>query len=279
VKLRFTLGVGVMLLAVAGCGGSVAPTLNVPTERVMSYSAGKTKDAGSSKVSFSAVVHAGGQELTFGGAGEFDYKARAGKLTLDLTNLLAAAGLADAKFDVVFQGLVVYMRFPAAIAKTLPGGGAKPWIKIDLARVGKLSGIDLGQLQQLNQDPSQILDSLRGAVDVKKIGEDEVRGTKTTHYSATIDLNRVAATAPAGLRPSIEQAIKQTGTATFPVEVWVDGAGRMRRFAETLSVNTGGTAATTEIAMDLYDFGTKVQVQPPPADQTIDLADIAAQRS
>lgn len=280
-RLRLTaIGAIGAALVIAGCGGGGGgPKLDVPPERAMSFSADKTAGAGSSKMAFEATTVLSGERLSFGGVGAFDYKTRQGSLSLDLSDFLKAVGVKSTRFEVLVDGPVVYMKFPGVFAKQLPGGGAKPWVKIDLAEAAALKGVNLSQLQQLNQDPSQILDYLRSTTgDVKEVGQETIRGVNTTQYEATIDLAKVPAQAPPELRKAAEaslaQLIGRLGTSKLPVQVWVDAEGLLRRFSEVISIPAGTTKATTSITMEFYDYGTKVDVSPPPADETIDLAAI-----
>jgi hypothetical protein len=49
--------------------------------------------------------------------------------------------------------------------------------------------------------------------------------------------------------------------------VWVDGDGYVRKLDESLQAGP----ASVKLEATLSDFGTKVDVTPPPADQTTDL--------
>src|SRR5439155_14054622 len=119
---------------------------------------------------------------------EVDYQANKGHMTLDLSQL----GLPGAPVDAVFEGKTVYLKLPAALARGIPG--SKAWVKIDAAAAGQRIGVDLSALSTAQSgDPSQTFDYLRGASDdVTRVGTDDVRGTQTTHYKDTLDLNKAA---------------------------------------------------------------------------------------
>lgn len=285
--MRRRLAVVLVLAGLAaGCGGGGGGedrAVAVRLERVMALAAERTVEAGTSKVSFSVSTELGGQKLELGGEGSFDYEGRRGELSLDLSGLFEAFGIGAATFDVLFDGTVVYMGFPAEIAAQLPGAAGRRWVKLDVAQVAGLEGTGLDRLQQLNQDPSQILDYLRATTDeVESLGEQEVRGVDTTRYRAVVDLRRVPDAVPAELRDatraSIDLLIGQLGAGTLPIEVWIDGDGRLRRLKQIISLPAGAGTSTTEVTMELYDFGTKVEIEPPPADEVIDLASIVRQQ-
>src|SRR5439155_19818933 len=124
------------------------------------------------------------------------------------------------------------MKFPL-LTQQIPGG--KDWIKLDLQKLSKAQGFNLGSLAQLSQsDPTQALQYLRAASsDVQTVGKEQVRGVETTHYKLKVDLEKVPDTAPpdqrADVRASIQNLITQTGTRFIPTEVWIDGNGLVRR--------------------------------------------------
>ena len=117
---------------------------------------------------------------------------------------------------------------------------------------------------------------------VDKVGTDQVRGTPTTHYRATVDFAKAAA--KGGVSPTQVKAFETSvGSTTFPVDLWIDGQGAARRIqfrfplprlsSGTASSAPAGTVTATE---ELYDFGTPVAVQAPPANQVADIAQLRA---
>jgi hypothetical protein len=215
--------------------------------------------------------------------GVFDSKTNRGEMTLsmDLSSLPGAGGLGGgaSKQRMIFDGLTFYMSFPA-LADSLPGG--KKWLKIDLAKFGKQAGIDLGALMQGGgQDPTQSLQYLKAASgDVTKVGTETVRGAPTTHYTATIDFNKVPDAFPADKRAAIRRSTKQiirlAGSSTAPMEVWIGDDGVLRRMADTITTNIAGERATIKQRIELYDFGTKVDVKIPSARESVDASDLGA---
>ena len=282
-RLRILLLVAVSAVTVAACGGGD----EVSPDAAVADAATKTTDAGSSRVAFTASMDlpaAVSQEtLEFSGEGVMNYKARQGRLTYDLSGLLEAAGqeTANAEAEIIFDDLVVYMKFDL-LTQSLPGG--KPWVKIDLNEVAKQQGVNLGQLSQIAQsDPSQALSWLKAVSgNVRDVGEEEVRGVETTHYRLRVDLEKVADRAPAAtradVRASIENLIEQTGRSTIPMDVWVDQDGLLRRqrFELAFKVPGGASGERQEAKMttriDLFDFGVDAEVELPQPDQVNDLA-------
>jgi hypothetical protein len=268
-------------LALPACGGS-----DTVTAEPVAEAAAKTTEAGSSRIEFTMAIEGAGQSFTMRGDGVFGYSPSRGRMTLDLGDLaeLSGGALGDGKMEFVFDGLVYYMKFPAGADELGPLGDK--WLKIDLAKAGKVAGVDLGALQQANQNPAQLMQFLRGASDdIEEIGREDVRGVETTRYRATLDLDEAAEQgADIGefsdemreqLRAEIERMKAQTGLETLPVDVWIDDENLLRRMRMELSFPVEGEQVDMDMTMDFFDFGVDVRVAPPPDDQTVDITALA----
>jgi hypothetical protein len=278
-------------LALAACGGgsdsdegsdttSAATTTTGPEESVLAAAASNAADSGSSKVSFSITTQIPQQEapVTLTGEGEFDYETRQGRVTYDFSPLLGALGQ-DASSDpaeIIIDGNVFYMSWPL-LSSLIPGG--KPWIKFDLEALGQQEGIDLSQLGQVGQsDPSATLDYLRAAGSIEEVGTEEVRGVETTHYTGVVDLDKTVELAPEESREQVQEAIdllkEQSGTSELPVEVWIDADGLPARLQYEVSVSADGTDTRTIVALEFFDWGADVVIEPPPPDEVTDIAEL-----
>ena len=166
------------------------------------------------------------------------------------------------------DGAVMYMKVPGA---TEAFGADTEWVSMDLDRLATAEGVDLSQLQAgANNDPTQVLQALRGASDdVEEVGAEEVRGVATTHYRGTMDL-RKAAEQQGVDREQLDRLLAQVGSDTMPMDVWIDDDGRARRMR--MSPPTPGSTETT-MTIDLFDYGTDEGIQVPPADQVTDITD------
>ena len=256
-----------LVLAACGSGGGNAG-------EDVAQAATKTNGAKSYAISTRTRMKIAGKTVTFTGSGAFDLRKRRGKLSLDMRNF-AEIGQNLGSVTMIMDGLVLYMRMPFlhSIAPQL-----KPWLKINLQQAGRSQGIDLSAFLQLGQggDPTQSLQYLRGAADVKRKGDEKVRGVDTTHYELTVDLERVAENAPPALRARLRRATRQiiqiTGQRKVPAEVWVDDQGLIRRYAQRQSIPLQGRKSEMALTMELFDFGTPVSATPPPASQVTDLS-------
>jgi len=279
-----------LALAACGGGGGGGEVATTPDggNAVLASAAEQTSATGSSKVDFTLVTdlppELSQKPVTLTGQGEFDYANRQGQVTYDFSQLFATLGQKSSDpVEMRFVGDVFYMKFPL-LSNFLPD--AKPWLEFDLKTLASEGGIDLSQLQQLGQsDPSQALDYLRATGSVDEVGTEELDGVQTTRYKGTIELDRVADQVPAGqrdkVRAAIEQLKKQTGLTEIPTEVWVDGDGLVRKmeFSYTAKVPVEGGEtkdASSTVTLEFSDFGVDVNVEPPPADQVTNLADLTA---
>jgi hypothetical protein len=248
------------------------------TAQGIAQAAETTSAKGGSKVSMrtSTTIPGGGGALEMSGDGVVDSKRRIGRMTMRFGGLVPG-GEAMTQ-EMIFDRFTIYMRSELFAAGLKSG---KKWLKFDLAKVSKGLGIDLSQLGQVGQDPSQSMQMLKAiGGDVKKVGDEKVRGVDTTHYSATVDFDRYPAAVPASdraaVRKSIDSLIKLTGQRTVPVDVWVDDDKVVRRFGQTITTKIPGAGSMqVKMTMDFYDFGTKVDVTAPPAAPVQDISALA----
>ncbi len=265
-RIRIFALAAVVAVAAAACGGGSGGSA------VLLNATKKTYAAGSAKVALDVTTASNGRTVHIRGNGAMDFAHREGRLDLSIPSPSGQ----EVRLSTIYSGLVIYMRSPL-FGQLLPA--AKPWLKLDLQELRNApGGMGLSQAAQLNQsDPTQFLGYLRGSTKVKEIGHDTVRGGRTTHYRATIDLSKAAEHAPSKIRPEFKAAVGQlkqtTGSSTLPVDVWVDRQGRVAK--ESIQLRGAGTTqASATIDMELYDYGTSVAVNPPPAPRTSDLVQL-----
>jgi hypothetical protein len=148
-------------------------------------------------------------------------------------------------------------RRPAALA-------GKDWVAIDTKDLGVSSD------QLTNQNPADVLESLRGAGDVQKLGTEEIDGVETTHFRAQIDTSKALDKLSTAQRDQAGAFLKQMGSS-YPMDVWIDGDGLPRRFALDLTIKGSGSVS---MRRDFSDYGAPVDVSAPPADSTISMQDL-----
>jgi hypothetical protein len=254
-----------LMAVVAGCGAEKSVKNAVDP---VAQAATKTVNSGSVEVAMSGKVSAAGQEVPLNGEGLFDLKAKRGRLTMTTS----VPGQGDVRVEEIMDGLVLYMRSDA-LAGALPGG--KTWLKLDLVAAGRKTGIDMSQLQQLSGggDPTQFLSYLAKAGDVQKVGSEDINGTPTTRYHATIDFDKLAGSAGSAAA-SVRQVQKLTGQKTMPTDIWIDSSQRVRRQTVAMTVKQP-VPISVDLTIDYKRFGIPVDVHAPAASDTADAADIS----
>ncbi|MFI8926567.1 hypothetical protein ACIG3E_02620 [Streptomyces sp. NPDC053474] len=151
----------------------------------------------------------------------------------------------------------------------------KHWVKYaydDLERVGGGSGAYMKDAMQ-NSTPHQSVKMLLASGDVKKVGEEKVRGVNTTHYSGTVDVAELAEKS-SGLSASqlsdMKRQLEQAGVTTETVDIWVNDENLLVKKVEKGQMKTGELAATAYYS----DYGTAVSAKEPPAADTADFKDL-----
>ncbi len=287
-------------LVASGCGGSqvAIPELTSFTSVAQSSA---SSDSAQFELTFDLTVPGVGKSLSFTAGGGFDTPAKHSRMSVDLSSLadlmsqlgpllgdtvsggLATTDPADWKLDVIVDGDVVYLRFPP-IAKELPDG--KTWVKgnakelsqsgtTGLDQAGSLSGIDA-------RDVFGLLEGVSGTIE--SVGSEDVRGVTTSHYRATLDPAKLTALVPADQRESlggVDEAAKQAGLDELPIDVWVDGEGRVRKLSIDLDAKLPGSEESLQasLVIEVYDYGMPLELELPPADQVADAATLKPKRS
>jgi hypothetical protein len=251
-----------------GSGGKADGSAKVGTSPVtpqvlLASSVDKTLAAKNADIAITFKAGAAGKELGFSGNGVIDFVGQKFDMTL---NVPATSGISGS-IEERLLNKVLYMKLPAA-ASAVTGG--KPWVKIDTASLGTSSST----LGSLNQNPANILGSLRSvSSSVTTVGTEDIRGVKTTHYRANIDLTKAAAASgsKSGLDPAtITEYKKMLGSTSLPADVYLDPTGLPARLGFTIKPATGTAAASVlsslSIAIDFYNYGkanTAAIVAPP----------------
>lgn len=299
--LRFRLPVLVASLVAlaalaAGCGsGQRNAALPVLSDLTLVADTTDKVESARFEMTMTMEMPGFGGELGFDASGAFDAPAKKAEITIDMSAFAKLLGgfaqafggsaqdlpdVDDWKLDVRLDGTVIYMRF-ALMEAELPKG--KSWVKVDLATMPD-AGAAFEQMRAFSDssDPRQLLPYLRSLSDgVEVVGTEEVRGAATTHYRAQLDvakaLAQAAKQAGAGTQQGIfDQLQGMAGLETIPVDVWVDADNLLRRFELSFSAAPEGATGDLKasLTMEMFDYGESIDVETPPASETVDARDI-----
>ncbi|HEV3352720.1 MAG TPA: hypothetical protein VG076_07335 [Acidimicrobiales bacterium] len=281
------IALAIVALLVAGVASALVRRTEGPSTPLAMVEAAATSTAHAGTAHVVATVKSASGPLANGLTVDsaFDFDSRRATMNVDASKFGAPEiGTIQAVVDYA-NGFVMYMKFPPQLSSEL---GGKAWVKFDVGSLLKQSGVnvDLSALTQgQSADPTSGLALLRGADSVVTVGTEAIRGTETTHYKLVVNLDKAIADAPQSQRDALSKLAAIYTIHTFPLDVWLDREGRVRRFQQTidpLSVHKppGDSAGTNPITspltttVEMYDFGHPVDVQIPPADQTTDLSQL-----
>lgn len=269
-RLSLTAGL-VAAAAVSGCGasktvGHAAHKVGSAVDAVAEAST-TTQRQNTAQIRFVSQGTVNGQSIMSRGSGVIQFRPSRAKLSLS-----AAAGGQSATLQEVMDGTTVYLRLPANARQRLPSG--KSWIKVDL---DKASGGAFGSALSQQQDPTSALKLMQQTSDVRAVGRERVDGVTTTHYRGTVDYAKIARSGPPALRKLSAQALRVSARSRVPVDVWIDGAERVRRERLVFAVKPNGKtpAQTQTMTMDFVRFGVDASAIAPPAGH--DVYDATAQ--
>ncbi|MEU1177229.1 hypothetical protein ABZ464_06195 [Streptomyces sp. NPDC005820] len=158
--------------------------------------------------------------------------------------------------------------------------GGKHWIKYAYDDLETLAGSGGAYLkdQMQNTTPNQSVKLLLASGDVRKVGEEKVRGQRTTHYSGTVEVADLAEKNSSLSRSQLDdlkKTLEQAGVTTETVDIWVDDQDLLVKKVEKGETTAGAYSQTAYYS----DYGTEVAVEEPPASDTADFTDLMKQQS
>jgi hypothetical protein len=229
----------------------------------------RTSTARSYRVEATTKLKVQSHDVTFKARGAFDPKRQIGRMNLDMSQLGQVQGGQGSPYNLgyatfILAGTSMYMRIPL-LRQTYPT--LKPWVKIDLRHAARSGGLDSFLQFGAGGNPSSVLGYLKGLGKLHKEGSEDVRGVSTTHYSGTIDVDKLEGG---------EELRRLTANEKLPVDVWVDDDGYVRRERWKEKVDFGNRKSDIDLNLELFDFGAAVQAEPPAASTVTDLSKLGA---
>jgi hypothetical protein len=117
-------------------------------------------------------------------------------------------------------------------------------------------------------DPLVGINLMRGVVKVLSDGGAQVRTASTFRYTLTVNPEQAKQAAPAEAKAALE-AYLGPRTADFPLDVWIDSKGLVRRVQVPTQLRGDGPPTTrsdfapVSVTVDFVTFGVPVQVTTP----------------
>jgi len=264
----------------AGCGGgSTSSALSLDP---VAAAATKTQDAGAARIRFALAIGSSqlqGKTIRIHGTGvldgtsaqmSFKFPSLAGQLGPGLRQLRNAA---VKEVALEQDGDYVMYTHLGFLTSELPGG--KQWIKLDISKLGKSAGVDLGKLMAGSQlSPTDLLGMLKSeGAKVQKLGTANVGGTTATHYRVRVDVAK--ALKAKGLTSPLFSSVA-TKMKTLSEDVWIGKDGLVRRIELAYGRLQGGSPRLA-MTMNLFDYGAHVSIAAPPSGDVFDATQFAQQ--
>src|SRR3954447_13393320 len=237
--VRNLVATAAIALAMAGCGGSSGTDTLAPADAVRAAVSTTTQQP-SSRMTMAMKTDAGAIKVEMAGEGVFDYAKKLGTMSMTIPG-------SGQKVEAIMTPDTMYMKIPSQ---------GSSYYSLPMKELG---GTQLGA-----SDPASSLQVLTGlSDDVQSVGKEDVRGEETTHYRGTYDLKR-AVTKLNGLpRQAIQKLIDSGSNTVVPFDAYVDSDGRLRKLVENTTTKVSSVQAHSTVTIELYDFGTPVDVTVP----------------
>ncbi|MFD7718358.1 hypothetical protein [Streptomyces sp. NPDC059814] len=279
-RVGLSVAVAAALTSVAACGGSdskneggAAVTRAEPIAALLAVQK-KTGGANSAKVEGTTTM---GTTMAMKQTGAIDWSdGISGALEITYTGGTMADTLKQAGSDGTMQARYFKDGYAAnmgdAFAKQ---AGGKHWINYSYEDLAALSGAsgDVMKDQMQNTTPDQGVKALLASGDVKKVGQEDVRGVAATHYSGTVDVAELTAKnseLDATQLAAFKKQLSDAGISTEKVDIWVDKNDLLVKKTERGQMKTGELNSTVFYS----DYGTKVSVERPPASDSVDFSEV-----
>lgn len=240
-----------------GSGGSGTTVDLADTNKAASAAVERTLAPGTVRFEMRYDSAQGSATTTVSGDGEFDFDADVGHINVKI---------ADQATELIVTRDTIYGKLSGALAS-----GKKPWLSFPTGD-GTTAASAIDQVVQL-ADPRKSLARLPLATQMKRIGTETVRGTSTVHFRGIVDLSDASvAKLPKADQAPARDFRQRLGAQSHPIDLWLDPAGRVRRYESELAGKEGDQAVTVKTHIDLFAYGDKVTVIVPPASQVQDAA-------
>ncbi|MGW1463538.1 hypothetical protein ACWCPT_04170 [Streptomyces sp. NPDC002308] len=214
--------------------------------------------------------------------GSMDWSAgMTGDVTIKYTGGTMAEAMKQMSGDGAMRALYLkdayYANMGDAFASAI---GGKHWIRYgyaDLAAIAGASGEVLKDQVQ-NSTPEKSVETLLASGGIKKVGEEDVRGVATTHYSGSVDVAALSAqtsSLDAEQLKGLKEQLDKTGITTETVDLWVDKNDLLIKQSSHADSANGAVNTTSYFS----DYGAPVNVVKPDAGDTADFKEIAGQSS
>jgi hypothetical protein len=259
------------LLLIVGAAVVVAALLIVPGilnrggQNPIAAAAEATSNSPGVRITFTAGFQ-GPVQMNMSGSGLLNGDTHRASIQVS-TSGGVASGVPDFTIDEVVDDGDLYIKSPQ-LGQAFGASGT--WMLIKSEAFGNLLQGAGGAGAGMAASPTSQLDALEDASDqVTEVGQETIAGIETTHYTAEIDVSKLAdalkSRVSGDLADLIDKSVEQISSQT--VDVWIDGQGLVRRETSTASMGSLGNFTMT---MDFTDYGIHPNIEVPPSSEVFD---------
>ncbi|MEI7034139.1 hypothetical protein [Streptomyces pratensis] len=289
-RVGTALAAAVALTSMAACGGPDGPDGSSGAEKKRSGGAARTssvaalkqvqqKTGGAESARVEGTTRMG-DTMSMKQSGVIGWSdGLAGELTIAYTGGTMADALKQSGGDGSIRARYFKDEYYADMGDALAADtGGKHWIRYsyeDLAELGGATG-DVMRDQIQNSTPQQGVKALLASGDVKKVGQEDVRGVAATHYSGTVDVAELSAKnsdLDAEQLAAFKEQMALAGVTTQTVDIWVDEDDLLVKKTERGEMKTGAFDST----LFYSDYGTKIPSERPAPSDTVDFKELLKQ--
>ena len=258
------LGIGAAALLLVAGGVSAALVLGgsstASAQEAVANAAAQTMNAQTADVSISVGISAQGVNESINGSGGFDFAEKTGTMSMTIP-----AGGQQITLQEILDGSTVYVNV-GALGSDLTNG--KPWISENMSQVESASG-GFGTL-----DPASMLQRLQSlGGTVTSLGSTTYDDTAVTEYSASLPAS--ALEGELGKLPSLQQSMSGVNLPNMKWDIYVTDDNLLKALAvPSFSVNAEGQSVSMDMTVVFSNYGTTVNVTPPPPDQVQSIGDL-----
>jgi hypothetical protein len=261
---NLVFGVAAAALVLAAGGISTAVLLggsgNASAEEAVAQAASQT-NAQSADMSMSIDVSILGMHENVSANGAFDFAHKLGTMTMTIP----VNGTPYTEQEIL-DGSTVYIHVGGLSNGLTP---TKPWVSASTSQMNSSSS-GLGTL-----DPTSMLQQLQSAGGtVTSLGPTTYDGTSVTEYTATLPSSAIMG-GIGKLPTSLRQGVSGLNLPDMHMNIYVTPDNLLKALAvPSYSVSVAGQTMSMTMTMVLSNYGTPVNVTPPPPDQVQPLSQL-----
>ena len=230
-------------LTAGACGGGSDATETLQPADAVRAAVSTTTHEQSSRLAMTIHTDAGAIKVDMTADGLFDYAKKTGRMSMTVPG-------SGQKIEAIMTASTMFLKVP---------GQGSSYYALPMKELG---GTSFGS----TADPTQSLQVLTGlSDDVTSVGTEKVRGDDTTHYRGTYDLRRSLAKLNGLPKQAVQKLIDSGATTIVPFDAYVDAQGRLRKLVQVTDTKLPSSTQDVHstVTMELYDFGTPVNVKIP----------------